>query len=193
MSEIFGGNGWGKKKRKRNHQRDFNVIIDLGKESVHDLYCDDPRAKAPTTNTKAQQQQQQQQRKEAQSEEETENEEAPRADATSLPNLFPYNENPTHYKRPSEPSRTTAHDISSTNQRLSSKNARLSQTQTFSPYNESPKRIYRKSSKFFRRRHTMFHPVIQLLSSTKALPRSHNNNAKESPTSLHICNNSTEW
>jgi hypothetical protein len=74
-----------------------------------------------------------QQRKEAQSEEETENEEAPRADATSLPNLFPYNEkNPTHYKRPIEPSRTTAHDISSTKQQLSSKNARLSQTQTFS-------------------------------------------------------------
>jgi hypothetical protein len=102
--------------------------------------------------------------------------------------------NPTHYKRPIEPSRTTAHNISSTNQQLSSKNLRLSQTQTFSPvYNESrPKRIYRKSSKrLFRRRHTMFHPVIQLLSSTKALPRSHNN-AKESPTSLHICNNSTE-
>lgn len=91
---------------------------------------------------------QQQQRKEAQSEEETENEEAPRADATSLPNLFPYNEkNPTHYKRPNEPSRTTAHDISSKKQQLSSKNARLSQTQTFSPHNESPERIYTKSSK----------------------------------------------
>jgi hypothetical protein len=50
MSEIFGGK---KNKRKRNHQRDFNVITDLGKESVHDLYCDDPRAKAPTTNTQA--------------------------------------------------------------------------------------------------------------------------------------------
>lgn len=80
------------KRERENHKRDLNVIIDLGKESVHDLYCDDPRAKAPTTNTKAQQQQQQ--RKEAQSEEETENEEAPRADATSLPNLFPYNEKP---------------------------------------------------------------------------------------------------
>lgn len=101
------------KRERENHQREFNVIIDLGKESVHDLYCDDPRAKAPTTNTKAQQH-----RNEAQSEEETENEEAPRADATSLPNLFPYNENPTHYKRPIEPSRTTAHDISSTNQTI---------------------------------------------------------------------------
>ncbi len=54
---------------------------------------------------------------------------------------------------------------------LSSKNARLSQTQTFSPYNESPKRKYRESSKrLFRRRRTMFHPEIHLLSSTNALP-----------------------
>ncbi len=97
------------KRERENHQREFNVIIDLGKESVHDLYCDDPRAKAPTTNTKSTTAAAH--RKEAQSEEETENEEAPRADATSLPNLFPYNENPTHYKRPFEPSRTTAHDI----------------------------------------------------------------------------------
>ncbi len=171
--------GGGKKKRKRNHQRDFNVIIDLGKVSVHDLCCDDPRAKAPTTNTAAE---------EGSAERGGDRE---RGSATGRRHVSP---KPLPIQRKPNALQETIRAFSNDSTRYFHPRINNYHPKThISPKPKPSPRITKAPnaltgnhpSVLFRRRHTMFHPVIQLFSSTKALPRSHNN-AKESPTSLHI-------